>query len=566
MLSRFGRSVMTCMLTVGSLADYANGELRTWSDSSGKHTVDAELVEIIDGVVKLKGIDGRSIKVPLERLSKSDRDWLKAESVRSRPQGVASSEMKRLSGHQFPIGCVRWSPDGSTVASCAGGSALAVEEAREKYVVMLWDTSSWRAVGRLAGHTGPVQSVVWLTDSRRVVTGSADGTVRVWDTRTSSEIMQLEEHNGMVTAMSVSGRKPRLLTTSIDGMIRLFDLDSGELVGLFETSDDEGDQERASLTCVAWSQDGRRFACGDMEGRLFVWSVDAPKNRDVIAVSDGAVLSVDWSPDGTSMVFGDTEGKIELLSTDDYQVVRSFAGHSEAVATVAFGPKGDRIASGGGSVFLSRLVDDAMMTTEVTFAAKMAMHKGTTSLTTIDSKTRKSQTELLFGIFEFVGLRKAVSKNGKDLDIRVWSAADGREVASLAGHKQRVNSVAWSADGNQIASGSNDGLVGIWNIQSEPLASPNVAERYRLKDGDRIGEGAVVNIDDVGNWNVQLPTPQIKIGSLTFSTPCKLTVLVSDKSLLAEQAGVTVGDESGKIWKSSAVNLDGKDVFGFFQE
>jgi hypothetical protein len=49
------------------------GTLRTWSDSSGKFKVEAELVKIEDGQVVLRKRDGSVVRVPLDKLSREDR-------------------------------------------------------------------------------------------------------------------------------------------------------------------------------------------------------------------------------------------------------------------------------------------------------------------------------------------------------------------------------------------------------------------------------------------------------------------------------------------------------------
>ncbi|KAG2066771.1 hypothetical protein BDR04DRAFT_1029199, partial [Suillus decipiens] len=48
--------------------------------------------------------------------------------------------------------------------------------------VRLWDAGTGEPVGKpLQGHTEPVNSVSFLPDGTRIVTGSQDGTVRFWD-------------------------------------------------------------------------------------------------------------------------------------------------------------------------------------------------------------------------------------------------------------------------------------------------------------------------------------------------------------------------------------------------
>jgi hypothetical protein len=50
---------------------------RVWTDSTGKHTIEAELLKVADGQVHLKKADGMVVVVPLERLSDADQRYLK---------------------------------------------------------------------------------------------------------------------------------------------------------------------------------------------------------------------------------------------------------------------------------------------------------------------------------------------------------------------------------------------------------------------------------------------------------------------------------------------------------
>jgi hypothetical protein len=47
--------------------------LRSWSDASGKFSVEAEFVEMRDNKVVLKRKDGQLLSVPLDRLSDKDK-------------------------------------------------------------------------------------------------------------------------------------------------------------------------------------------------------------------------------------------------------------------------------------------------------------------------------------------------------------------------------------------------------------------------------------------------------------------------------------------------------------
>ena len=49
---------------------------RKWTTDDGKHSVEAEFVELADGRVRLKKADDATITVPLERFSEADRQFL----------------------------------------------------------------------------------------------------------------------------------------------------------------------------------------------------------------------------------------------------------------------------------------------------------------------------------------------------------------------------------------------------------------------------------------------------------------------------------------------------------
>ena len=55
--------------------------LRTWTDATGKHRVEAELIDLSDGVVRLRKEDEQVIEVPVEKLSPADRRFLEEKSA-----------------------------------------------------------------------------------------------------------------------------------------------------------------------------------------------------------------------------------------------------------------------------------------------------------------------------------------------------------------------------------------------------------------------------------------------------------------------------------------------------
>jgi thiol-disulfide isomerase/thioredoxin len=95
---RAGAAVL--VLVVGAAAF---GEVRTWTDASGKFSVDAELVGVDGGQVTLRSSDGKTLAVPLSRLSAADRRHLAAQGNTGEPAvpGTAAEQIAGIAERFF---------------------------------------------------------------------------------------------------------------------------------------------------------------------------------------------------------------------------------------------------------------------------------------------------------------------------------------------------------------------------------------------------------------------------------------------------------------------------------
>ena len=89
-------------LSLFVLNTIAHGQERTWTSQNGKFSVAGTLVEQNDSSVKLKRSDnGKVVTVPLEKLSESDRDFLRSNSAKgssTKSAGSIGSSTKTAAG------------------------------------------------------------------------------------------------------------------------------------------------------------------------------------------------------------------------------------------------------------------------------------------------------------------------------------------------------------------------------------------------------------------------------------------------------------------------------------
>lgn len=77
MLLRLLTSVSLALVLVATSVAAESPAMRRWTDKSGKFSTDAEFVEIKQDRVVLKKANGKTVAVPLDRLSDVDREYLK---------------------------------------------------------------------------------------------------------------------------------------------------------------------------------------------------------------------------------------------------------------------------------------------------------------------------------------------------------------------------------------------------------------------------------------------------------------------------------------------------------
>jgi WD40 repeat protein len=57
-----------------------------------------------------------------------------------------------------------------------------------------------------------------------------------------------------------------------------------------------------------------------------------------------------------------------------------------------------------------------------------------------------------------------MASGSEDKTVRIWSIELIKELTTLKGHKKIVCSVSFSSDSKYLASGSEDGMIKLWNF------------------------------------------------------------------------------------------------------
>ena len=121
----------------------------------------------------------------------------------------------------------------------------------------------------LVGHRGPVTSVAYSPDGRKIISGSNDRTIRVWDAEYGVAVVQILERDVIsVNSVAYSPDGRHIISGSYDGTIRTWDAETGAAIG----NPLEG--HTSSVQSVAYSPDGRHIISGSKDGTIRVWDAE----------------------------------------------------------------------------------------------------------------------------------------------------------------------------------------------------------------------------------------------------------------------------------------------------
>src|SRR5205085_625850 len=148
--------------------------------------------------------------------------------------------------------------------------------------VKVWQAAGGQALPTLKGHTGPVASVSWSPDGKRLATGSDDGTARVWEAAGGQALLTLKGHSDGVASVSWSPDGKLLATGGRDGTAKVWEAAGGqELLAL------KG--HTSGIGSVCWSPDGKMLATGSDDGTAKVWEAASAEALQEWARQDRAL-------------------------------------------------------------------------------------------------------------------------------------------------------------------------------------------------------------------------------------------------------------------------------------
>jgi WD40 repeat protein len=192
---------------------------------------------------------------------------------------------------------------------------------------------------------------------------------------------------------------------------------------------------------VAFSPDSTKLATAGADRTIRIFDVQSGKLLTQIEDHADWIFAVAFSPDGKRLASASRDKTAKVFDLEKKESLVTFPGHGQPVYTVSFTPDGKGVATGGedNRIRIWNPDGDGKQTREIggfggTVFKLCYTPDGQTLLAASGDKT--------VGVFK----------------------ANGSQVRKLQGHNDWVYSVAVSRDGKNVASGSFDGEIRLWNL------------------------------------------------------------------------------------------------------
>jgi WD40 repeat protein len=392
--------------------------------------------------------------------------------------------------------------------------------------ISVTNMATGKRLARYKGDDDTIKALAFSQDGRFVAAGAETGTVLLWDFQAQTT-QKFEAHFQAITKLYFSGDGTTLASLSHDQTTRLWNVSDGALMATLA-------EHGGVPVSAAFDPNGTHVTTLTSEGQIAQW--DSATGNEILRCTTQAPLPV---LDG--LILGDTRAVLALGGSGLMQV--TLDADCQTVwenQTPALGITTDTRGT-------------RLLVRNETQAVVVDARKGKTITNSGGVDTAGTQRQIIAAALTEDARMIAVVDTAGTMTLSDASA-DGVVLARLDGHAASGSALAFSHDGNTLATAAVDGTLTLWALSAlRPCVVPGAAGRVvtfspdsqYIASGDALGQVTLAEVSDCANARVVSAHPgKVWVRDITFSP---------DGTQIATAAGnlVTLSDvKSGmQLWQ-----------------
>lgn len=214
--------------------------------------------------------------------------------------------------------------------------------------VRLWSLDVWSCLCVYKSHTGPVFRVLWGPHGHYFLTAGWDKTARIFTQDHASAQRLLVGHNTSISAIAWHSNGTYVFSASdeTDKTIRMWSVIKGDCVRVFTGHTDY-------ISALECAPNGRILASADAGGNIFIWDIEkGTRIKRCRGHAKGGIPSLSFSAESTVLVSGGLDGTVRLwdasLRKDTSKTPALIGGVASATATSGAGATSDAAGNAAG--------------------------------------------------------------------------------------------------------------------------------------------------------------------------------------------------------------------------